>query len=396
MRAALRIAPANHVTTHAATHIVSESGSIAGVGSSLLWVQNGFVNSSAEIICTTPDTVIRRSSLSFKRLAHSGGTTIASNGTLHNVSMDGTRDWLVRPQCMIFHSGLSLGGSPKGLKLPLSLVSGRGNFYINSYNAQITEIPAGASMYVERKSLLALEYDQNSSYEVVGNRPEEPATENIHDSLDVNEVNHVVVTDTNMDGQLQDTQKDAVRTADAALSAQTAGSDLVASPASAPAATPAPATPPTPHYYLYNNRWWIAMSKLTRGVFHSVTTIPSTLLSLFKKRTPLPASESTAKPFTPLASTWTWVKNLTNPAPFSSFVHVRGPTRVVVGQTTMPKITYEANDIEPYITDPELPDHVQFAPQAHDYLKIVQVINGQVVFRSVPNFDSYTGVNGSQ
>lgn len=395
----LRIAPANTVTNHVATSIVSDTGSIAGVGSSLLWVQHGYINSSAEIIATPPNTVIGRAKGPFKRLKESGGTTVSSKGTLHNVTMDGTRDWLVRSSCMIFHSGLSIGSSPKALsQLNLDLISGRGNFYINSYNAQITEIPAGQSFYVDKSSLLAVEYDQNTAFEIVGNKPYTAATRNNKDTLGVSPVTSVLETS-------------EIPKVD--LPQQTVEPVTPTTTTTHETTPKTPTAPPTPHYYLYNNRWWITMSKISRGLVHRLTSIPSSLLGMFKRSSNKAAkaaknavtfskqqhpdsSEATTIPKPSLFSRFkSLLGSYTNPNPFQTFVHIRGPTKVVVGQMHMPKVSTQPNDIEPYITEPELPEPITFVPQTHDYLKIAEVINGRVVFRSVPNFSTYNGVNGN-
>lgn len=414
---ALRISPANTVTNHVATSIVSDTGSIAGVGSSLLWVKNGYINSAAEIIATPPDTVIGRARGPFKHLKHSGGTTVGSRGTLHNVTMDGTRDWLVRSSSMIFHSGLSIGSSPKQLSsLHFDLVSGRGNFYINSYNAQITEVAAGQSFYVDKTSLLAVEYDQNTAFEIVGNKPYKPALKTSKDTLDVSPVTSVLETSEipRDDLPLEKTQE--------LVEPETTEHQLVESSSTATQTTPTSTTsePTKPHYYLYNNRWWITMSNLSRRLGRSIVSIPSSLLGMFRRSSKKAADAAaiaaksaaqnavnfTKKSSTPsdttstiprpslVARIKTFIGSYTNPNPFQTFVHIRGPTKVVVGQMHMPEVTTQANDLEPYITEPELPAPVTFAPQTHDYLKIAEVINGRVVFRSVPNFSTYNGVNG--
>lgn len=399
---ALRISPANTVTNHVATSIVSDTGSIAGVGSSLLWVKNGYINSAAEIIATPPDTVIGRASGPFKHLKHSGGTTVSSRGTLHNVTMDGTRDWLVRSSSMIFYSGLSIGSSKVLSRQHFDLVSGRGNFYINSYNAQITEVAAGQSFYVDRSSLLAVEYDQNSAFEIAGNKPFKPALRNSKDSLDVSPVTSILET--------SEIPRDDIPR-DIPLEK---ASELVdpESPSTSIQTPPTTSEPTKPHYYLYNNRWWITMSNLSRRLGRSFMSIPSSLLGLFRRSSKKAADAATtaaksaaqnAVNFSEKSSTIprpsllarikTFIGSYTDPNPFQTFVHIRGPTKVVVGQMNMPEVTTLANDLEPYISEPELPAPVTFAPQTHDYLKIAEVINGRVVFRSVPNFSTYNGVN---
>ncbi|RDW41431.1 hypothetical protein B0I73DRAFT_128819 [Yarrowia lipolytica] len=410
---ALRISPANTVTNHVATSIVSDTGSIAGVGSSLLWVKHGYINSAAEIIATPPDTAIGRSHGSFKHLKHSGGTTVSSRGTLHNVTMDGSRDWLVRSSTMIFHSGLSIGSSPKQLSnLHFDLVSGRGNFFINSYNAQITEVPAGQSFYVDKTSLLAVEYDQNTAFEIVGNKPYTPALKNSKDTLDVSPVTSILETTEIPRDDLPETKQH--KQADNATENKPS-----AKPTTLQYQVP-DSQVAEPHYYLYNNRWWITTSKLSRKLVRSIASIPSSLVNMFRrsskkaaiaaknaaksavtfsKKPPNGHPDSTEAPTSIprpslVARIKTFIGSYTNPSPFQTFVHIRGPTKVVVGQMHMPKVTTQANDIEPYITEPELPAPVAFAPQTHDYLKIAEVINGRVVFRSVPNFSTYNGVNG--
>ncbi|KAG5361492.1 hypothetical protein CJU90_2877 [Yarrowia sp. C11] len=414
----LRISPANNVTNHVTTSIVSETGSIAGVGSSLLWVKHGYINSGAEIIATPPDTVIGRSNGHFKHLKHSSGTTVSSKGTLHNVTMDGTRDWLVRSASMIFHSGLTIGASPRTLSNShFDLVSGRGNFYINSYNAQITDVPAGQSFYVDKSSLLAVEYDQNSAFEVVGNRPYERAMKNRKDTLDVSPVTGVLETK-ELEQEVEEVQQgqqqiESTKSQIESTKSQIASSDspITESHSSSQDLKSIPSTSSPPHYYLYNNRWWIAMSKTSRRLAQGVTNIPSALLNVFRRSSKRAASAAksavsfskTTHPDSSEASTiskpslYARIKALfgsyTNPNPFQSFVHIRGPTKVMVGQTHMPEVSTQANDLEPFISEPELPDPVVFAPQTHDYLKIAEVVNGRVVFRSVPNFSTYNGVN---
>ncbi|KAG5358272.1 hypothetical protein CJU89_4779 [Yarrowia sp. B02] len=407
---ALRISPANSVTGHATAAIVSDTGSIAGVGSSLLWVKHGYVNSGAEIIATTPDTKLGRSHDHFKHLRHSGGTTISSKGTLHNVTMDGTRDWLVRSACMIFHSGLTLGASPKQLsRQHFDLVSGRGNFYIDSYNAQITEVSAGHSFYVDKTALLAVEYDQNSAFEVVGNKPYRPALMNAKDTLDVSPVTSILETsEIPREFEVDSVKPEPTQPVEQIQPQQVKTTHT---------------TDEKPHYYLYKNRWWITMSKLSRRLVHRFKSIPSSIAGMFRRsgqraasaaknaaqnaassaksavfsrkpKSEAPQSSTLPRPSL-VARIRAWIGSYTNPNPFQSFVHIRGPTKVVVGQMHMPEVKTLPNDLEPYITEPELPAPITFAPQTHDYLKIAEVINGRVVFRSVPNFSTYNGVNGA-